>query len=144
MIENTKNCGYSKPRFELREIDYAIIDNENEIAPIMVQMNGDDEDSQHTDRSSVVNLLNRLNHKANDKSINLSVYDAIVEIERKLVVLEKIMKEINYIGRLNFKETKDFSKQRENQYLIEIQNHYERAFREAYKAIIQAKRGLKE
>ena len=139
--ENVNNVANGKERWYIRKTDHAIVDNYGDIAPIMVDMMTTDDGSEscYTDRSTVVGLLNRYEAKAN----NQSVVDAIVGIERKLIVLEKIMKEIERVGRTNFKESQEFSRQREYQYLMEIDSIYRKLFSDAYKLINQAKEGLK-
>ena len=135
----------NKERFEIRETDYAIIDNEMRIAPIMVEMEKTEfgEESQYADIAGVCSLLNQLDYEANHKAVDLSVHDGILEVERKLIVLEKIIKDIDYIARTNFKDSDSYPKKREYQYLMEIQKHYERLFNEAYSAINQVRRDLK-
>ena len=144
MNENETTSTNSEGRFYIRDSDHAIIDNEGKIGPIMVDMTPteDGSESGYTDRSSVKGLLNRLDYKANHNGINLTALDAIVDVERKLIVLEKIMKDIEYVARTNFKETNSYPKQREYQYLMEISKHYERLFNDAYFSINQAKREI--
>ena len=139
-VNNNEN-GYK--RFDLRRNkDWAIVDNENEIAPILVDMTPTDDGSEsgYADRVGVVNFLNRLNNKNND--FNLSVFDFLVSIERNVIILEKIMREIDYIGRCNFEHSEEFRNRREEQFLIEIQNHYDNLFEDTYKNIRDAKKEL--
>lgn len=136
--------GEGNKRFELRRNkDWAIVDNENEIAPILVDMTPTDDGSEsgYADRSSVINFLNRLNNKNND--LNLTAFDLLISIERNVIILEKIMREIDYIGRCNFEHSKEFRNMREEQFLIEIQNHYDKLFEDTYKNIRDAKKELK-
>lgn len=147
MTEN-ENIAFRANRsnqFEIRKEDHAIIDNERRIAPIMVKMEKTEfgEESQYADIAGVCSLLNQLDYEANQKSVDLTVLDGILDVERKLIVLEKIIKDIEYIARTNFKDSDSYPKRREYQYLMEIQQHYERLFKEAYAAINQIRRELK-
>lgn len=125
-------------RFEIRKSDYAIIDTQGDVAPIMVDMmsSEDGSESGYSDRASVVNLLNTLyNNSFESDEFSLPIHDYALNVERKLIILEKIMEEMNRIARVNFKESKEFKKMRDEQFLIEIQNHYEKLFDEAYKSL---------
>lgn len=141
------NCETNTGRFSLRsESDYAIIDELGEIAPIMVDMKSSDDGSEsgYADRSSVLKLLNNLDYASKNKQINGSVTDGLLFLEEDIILLEKIMKEIDYIGRRNFKESQEYARQREERYLIGIQRQYEKLFDECWKLIRQIRSGLNE
>ena len=145
--EIANNCECSTGRFSLRkESDYAIVDELDEIAPIMVDMKSSDKGSEsgYADRASVLKLLNNLDNTSKNKEINGSVTDGLLFLEEDIILLEKIMKEINHIGRRNFKESQEFTRQREERYLIGIQRQYEKLFNECWKLIRQIRRGLDE
>lgn len=123
-------------RFDIRKGDHAIIDSENEIAPIMVMMHPTDDgsESQYSDRASVLGLLNRLDYASKNKS-NPNILDAILFLEENIIILEKIMREVDYIGRRNFKESQEFGRQKEERYLVGIQRRYDVLFNECWKLI---------
>lgn len=145
-----ENIEFAKPnttgRFEIRKTDYAIIDTTGDMAPIMVEMDSpeDGSDSQYADIAGVMGLLNRLDNAASNKQVSGNVTDGLLFLEENIIILEKIMKDIDYIGRRNFKQSNEFNRQREERYLIGITNHYERIFQDSYKMIRQIKDGLKE
>lgn len=144
-----KNVEFAEPMKEGRfrfDKDYNIIDVENEISPIVVDMTptSDGSESATADRLSVLYLLNRLDDASKNKRVNGSVMDAVYFLEENIILLEKIMKDIDYIGRANFKESQQFSKQREERYLFAIQNRYEKLFDECWVLIRQMKEGLKD
>ena len=60
--------------------------------------------------------------QASNKQVSGNVTDGLLFLEENIIILEKIMKDIDYIGRRNFKQSKEFNRQREERYLIGITN----------------------
>ena len=62
----------------------------------------------------------------------VAVYDYIIGIERKLLLLKGLMKEENYTGRRNIKNSDDPKTQgfKDYQYLMEISNTSDKLFDE--------------
>lgn len=76
-----------KGRFEFRKSDYAIIDSEGEIAPIMIEMDTSDDgsESQYTDRASVLHLLNKLNDELKFASLLANHRGEIISFANALI-----------------------------------------------------------
>lgn len=130
-------------RFIMRKSDNAIIDTEKEIPPIIVSLAPpeDGKDIQFGAKISVIALLNKLDQDSKTTNINNhGIIDNLLLLEENIIILEKIMEEINYIGKSNFNETQQFHKQREQRYLIGIERTYERLFSECWDLIKQIKR----
>lgn len=103
------------------------------------------DDGQWITYGEIVDLLNEneeLHYENND--LNLVAFDLLVSIERNVIIIEKIMREIDYIGRCNFEHNEEFRNMREEQFLIAIQNYYDKLFEDTYKNIRDAKKELKE
>lgn len=145
-VKASVDCEGSWKRFEIRGRDYAIIDNDGDIAPINIVRGTDDgKDSQYADRISVVNLLNQLHRNSITCKENITVYDYLLNVERKLIILEKLIKEIDYVGRMNFNRNhieEDVRIRRDEQFLVEVQNIYEQLFEDAYKSIMDIQKEL--
>ena len=139
-------------RFSIRDMDGAIVDSFHEVADILLAIvtktNGKTVDDYCTNES-LNELLNYYENRLDEYELKevmswQTIYDNLINVERKLIILEKIVKEVDYIARTNFKVNEnDYTRERERQFLIGMHEYYNHLFNEAYDSINTIKKEMK-